>query len=212
MEMIKRYEQEIELLADKVDHYTLMCAREALDALKLLAKNATGMSIGITMMYLNRMTKCKPLLPITEDDFDDNNPYDISNGKHIQCSRMSSLFKHIDVDGTVSYNDIDRVITKVDNKTTWHNGFITKLVHEMYPITFPYMPDKEFVANVKEYLFDKNNGDYDAIHFVSLKHPDGTVEQINRYFMEYKHEFVEVDAETFEKHRKFSEFLNDENV
>ena len=39
--MIKRYEQEIELLADKVDHYTLMCAREALDALKLLAKNAS---------------------------------------------------------------------------------------------------------------------------------------------------------------------------
>ena len=111
---------------------------------------------------------------------------------------MSALFKHIDVDGTVSYKDVDRVITKkLNNNTTWSNAFITKLIDEMYPITFPYMPDKPFVANIKEYLFNTYNGDYDAIHFVSLKHPDGTLEDINRYFIELCGEFVEVSEESF---------------
>lgn len=212
MSITNFYEKEIERLANTTDDYTIMCANEALEALRLLAKNASGCSMSVTMMFLNRMAKRQPLFPITEDDFDDNNAYSVHHGKDIQCSRMSSLFKHIDIDGTISYKDVDRVTTKLDNNTTWHNGFITKLVHEMYPVKFPYMPDKPFIANVKDYLFNVSNGDYDAMHFISLEHPDGTIEQIDRYFMEYKHEFVEVDIDTFEKHRKFSEFLNDENV
>ena len=198
MSVINFYEKEIERLSDKVDDYTMMCVKDAYEALKLLAKDASGMSMSVTMMYLNRMSRRQPLFPITEDDFDDSNAYDTKNGINVQCSRMSALFKHIDVDGTVSYKDIDRVIAKnLNNNTTWSNGFITKLIDEMYPITFPYMPDKPFVANIKEYLFNTYNGDYDAIHFVSLKHPDGTLEYINRYFIELCGEFVEVSEESF---------------
>ncbi len=199
------YKRERELIQNKVSEYELLCYDDAMKALELLCKDASGYSIGVTMKYLNRMVKCLPMVPIDEKDFGLYFERKII-GSH-QCPRMSSLFMRIDDERNVTYSDIDRVVTKViSNGSTWSSSFITNIVDKMYPITLPYMPTGQtYVANVEEFLFDKNNGDYDAIHFVSLVNPDGKVEQIDRFFMEFGGKFEEVSSEMFtaalEKHR-----------
>lgn len=196
--LIDFYKKERERLAENVCEYDLLCYDEALKAFELLCKNASGYSMDVTMKYLNRMTSGLPMLPIEEKDFSLYFERKVI-GSH-QCPRMSSLFMKIDNEGNVRYSDVNRVTTRVvSNGTTWHNGLITRIVDEMYPITLPYMPTgKKFVANVEEFLFDPANGDYDAIRFVSLIKPDGTEEPIGRCFMELGGEFVEVSTEMFD--------------
>jgi hypothetical protein len=181
-----------------------MCYRHALDAFEMLCKDCSGYSMQLTLQFLTKMVNGQPITPISDSDFGDNSRsyYKDDGTLSIQCPRMTSLFKYIHTDGTITYTDINRVLVKIiKNSTHWTNGLITRVVDEMYPIKMPYMPTTEkFIANVDEYLFNKDNGDYDAIKFVSLKHPDGTVEDINRYFMEIDHKFTEVSEEVFKEH------------
>ena len=60
---------------------------------------------------------------------------------------------------------------------------MSNLVSEMYPITMPYIGEK-YIANVEENRSISCKDDYDGIAFKTLKHPDGTVEAINRFFIE----------------------------
>lgn len=91
---------------------------------------------------------------------------------------MSSLFKDVAEDGTVTYSDVNRVqlINKESPDIPFRNGFGTRLIDKMYPITLPYFPaDKKFKIIVEEFLTDKNNGDYDTIGYLQLILPDGKV-------------------------------------
>lgn len=209
---VERYKNEYEYLSD-CDLYTKMCYHHALEVFEMLCKNCSGYSMQLTMDFLTKMVNGHPLTPIKDEDFctESAKSYCRNDGSQsIQCPRMSRLFKYIHTDGTITYSDVDRVLVKVlKNSTHWTNGFITSIVDKMYPITLPYMPPNEkFIANINEYLFDKKNGDYDAIHFVSLKHPDGKIEDVNRYFIENHNTFMEVDEETFNKHKSLSESSN----
>lgn len=69
------------------------------------------MSIQITKSILNRLIDGKCLTPIEDDpdiwtkvEFGENDPI-----QHFQCKRMSSLFKDVAEDGTVTYSDVNRV-------------------------------------------------------------------------------------------------------
>ena len=180
--------------------YGCACYESALKALKTLAEDGhSGYSMSITKHILNRLIDGKPLTPIEDTDgslwhecFGMSDEY-----RTFKCSRMSSLFKDVYKDGTVKYSDVNRVVcVDIENKSDcWSNGFISRLIDELYPIKMPYMPkSKQYKVYCKEFLTDRKNGDFDTIAVFYVKLPDGTVEDINRYFKDVPNGWDEIDS------------------
>ena len=110
---------------------------------------------------------------------------------------MSALFKDVYDDGTIKYSDVGRVecYNIDDPNVCWRNGFIRNLIDDMFPITMPYNPPSNpFKVYMRELLTDRKNGDYDTMAVVYVVKPDGERVDINRYFKEDIHSFVEIDA------------------
>ena len=157
------------------------------------------MSIQFTKHILNRLIDGDPLTPI-EDTDDAWNFCGVKHGNHTsyQCTRMPSLFKDEYDDGTVKYSDIDRVITiDMDNGSRWTNSFCTKIVDEMFPITMPYIGGEQYKLYRQDFLFDKNNGDYDTMKISHVITPDGEKIDINRYFKEGPDGYIEIDEDEY---------------
>lgn len=168
--------------------YGVACYESAYKAYKsLLDDGHSGTSIGLTMSILNRLVQCKPLTPI-EDTPDIWHEVGFTNtglAKNLQCGRMSSFWKDIYPDGTVEYIDNDRVVAyPIDHPTIgWHNGMITHLIHEMFPITMPYYPESTpYKVYIYEGLTDPKNGDWDTTAVLYVIKPDSERVDINRYF------------------------------
>ena len=175
------------------------------------------MSIGITKNILNRLIDRKPLTPIEdkEDVWGEPRIDNEDKSKQYQCKRMSSLFKRVFPDGSVTYSDIDRYycINEEYPHVIWHNGFVLKIYNEMYPITFPYMPNSEpDVIVCDELLTDRKNGDYDTLAILYIKKADGERIEVNRYFKEGEVSFTEISLEEYkERQRLQEERINSEN-
>ena len=185
--------------------YGCACYDSALKAFNSLMEDGhSGMSIGFTKQILNRLIDGKPLTPIedTEDVWNDITDRH-EDYETYQCKRMSSLFKDVYDDGTVKYSDVDRVIC-VDfyNGNTYHSGFISRIVDEMYPITMPYLGGKTYKAYVSDFLYDENNGDFDTIKIHYILKPDGEKITVDRYFKESDSGFVEIDLDEYSERYK----------
>lgn len=181
--------------------YGCACYESALKAYKSLMEDEhSGMSWSLTRNILYRLMLGKPLTPIEDvpevwghEEWHDEGDY--------QCNRMSSLFKHVEEDGTVRYSDVDRVIVK-DNitGTTWHNGHASMIVEQHFPINFPYCPyDKPYTVMVTEYLTDRKNGDYDTVHYIEIITPEGMHMKLDEYYGETDDGFVKLTKEEAEK-------------
>lgn len=183
--------------------YGCGCYESALKAFKcLMGDEHSGYSIGITKNVLVRLIEGKPLTPIedTPDIWNEVSRYDNGDIATYQCSRMSSLFKKVHWDNSVTFSDINRVIvTYADNPgSCWHNGTATRLIDDMFPITMPYWPAKgRYEVHAEEFLVDPANGDYDTVGYIFAKDPKGDIVDINRYFAEKDGKFVEIGYEEY---------------
>lgn len=182
--------------------YGCACYDSALKAFSSLCGDGhSGYSIAVTKHILNRLIEGKPLTPIedTEDMWNFTHG-DEKRGKHYQCKRMSSLFKDVAEDGTVSYSDINRYycIQQRNPNCAYHNGFIAKIYNQMFPLTMPYMPsDKEDVIVCDELLTDPKNGDFDTMAILYIQRANGERVEVNRYFKEGDTSFVEISLEEY---------------
>lgn len=198
MEMSKWAEKELELvrkecqkLSDMDASYSIRCYESAVEAFKILCgQGHSGYSIKLTQHILNRLINGQVLTPIEDtEDMWRKCYYDHDNHKMTyQCVRMSSLFKDVyDTSGEIKYHDVDRCycIDINDPHNTYSNGLVREIIHEMFPIVMPYMPDKPFRVICESFLSDKINGDSDTIGiFRALKDKDGEqqIVDINRFF------------------------------
>lgn len=185
--------------------YGCGCYESALKAFESLCNDGhSGMSIQITKNILNHLIEGKPLTPI-EDTDDVWSDCVTKHDDHIthQCNRMFSLFKDVYKDGTVKYHDNDRVTTiDIDDGSSWHDGLCSKIVDEMFPITMPYIGGERYKVYRRDFLFNKNNGDYDTVKISHVITPDGEKIDINRYFKEGTDEFIEIDEEEYNERYK----------
>ena len=117
---------------------------------------------------------------------------------------MSALFKYVYNDGTipfVKYSDIGRVCCVDEdnlNGPSWYNGFVCEIIDELYPIKMPYSPSKNsIVVHCREGLSDPKNGDYDSLGILYAIEPDGSRNEINRFFKEHNNEWTEIDKTEF---------------
>lgn len=184
--------------------YGCGCYESALRAYRSLCRDGhSGMSIQITKGILNRLIDGKCLTPI-EDTPDIWEKVDFGKdeeSEHFQCKRMSSLFKDIASDGTVTYSDVNRVtVVNVDNpENAYQNGFTTRLVDKIFPIAMPYFPTaKKFKVVRDEFLVDPKNCDYDTVAFLYIITPSGQKIELNRYFKEVDHKLVPIEKDEFD--------------
>lgn len=190
--------------------YGCACYDSAMRAFEsLLGDGHSGMSIGITKNILNRLIDGKPLTPIEDTEEVWNYTHRNKDGsKGYQCKRMSSLFKDVAQDGSVTYSDINRYYcTNEENPhVSWHNGFVAKIYNEMYPLTLPYMPNsRPDVIVCEELLTDRKNGDYDTLAILYIKKADGERVEVNRYFKENGVSFTEISPEEYKERQRLQE-------
>lgn len=146
MNLVEQYEKEVELAIKNADEYVASCYRSALKAFKSLCEdNHSGMSIGITKSILIRMISCQCLTPIKDVEDEWSFVFDNEDGsKEYQNKRMSSLFKKVKPDGTVSYHDNNREVGFEDEHDFgFHGGRVSRVIDTLYPISMPYMPATE---------------------------------------------------------------------
>lgn len=184
--------------------YGCACYDSAYKAfLSLVGDNHSGMSIQITKNILNRLIDGKPLTPIedTPDVWNDGRT-DQQEGKiTYQCARMSSLFKDVYPDGKVEFHDVDLCycVNRDDLQAPgWHNGFVSRIIHEKYPITMPYYPATQpMVVYCTEGLSDPANGDFDTIGIWFVRKPSGEKDIIERFFKESPNGWEEIDKQEY---------------
>lgn len=149
-----RYENEVDLYlkevaksGDKMDYdYSKLCCDSAVKAYKSLLKDGhSGCSIAITKSILNNLIDGTPLTPITgeDDEWDPAPGTKTKNNSKItmyQNLRKLSLFKEVNNDtNKTTYSDVDRVVCYYYNMHGgWGSGYWTRIVDQLFPITFPY--------------------------------------------------------------------------
>lgn len=121
-------EREVEIACKKEGGYGAGCCKSALKAYRsLCADGHSGFSIGVTKAILDRLIDGKPLSPIEDVPELWNECCGMATGKAVyQNARMSGLFKDVYPDGTVTFDDIDRVVlVEIDldgRESCWHSG------------------------------------------------------------------------------------------
>lgn len=209
MSLIEWAEKEIELAcaSEDQDEYGRACYESALKAFRSLCEDGhSGFSIEFTKHILNRLIDGKPLTPIEDTDDVWHEIWFNSDKSAYQCSRMSSLFKDVYQDGTIRVHDNDRIVcVDIDNMNAsapYHNGFVSNIIDDMFPITMPYTPsDKPFIVYCESFLTDPKNGDYDTKGVIYVKKPDGKLVDVLRYFKENETDsdpkFVEISESEY---------------
>lgn len=189
--------------------YGVACYESALRAHQSLSKDGhSGYSIQITKGILNRLIDGKCLTPIEDtpdiwEDISEIYPKE-EKSKHYQCKRMSSLFKKVEPDGTVTFSDTNRVYAvNIDRPDiAYMNGFVTRLIDKIFPITMPYLPpDKKFKVVRDQCLVDPKNGDWDTTAFLYFVTPEGKKVELNRYFKEEGDKMTPIDKAEFDERK-----------
>ena len=183
--------------------YGVACYESAYKAFQSLMEDEhSGTSIGFTKAILNRLIDKKPLTPIedTPDIWFDRMSTK-KNCTSYQCKRMSSLFKDVYNDGTITYTDTDRVycLNKDDlDAPGWRNGFVSRLINKLFPITMPYYPpSKPYYVYCTEGLSNPENGDFDTLGIWYVLTPYGEHVDINKFFKESSTSFTEISQEEY---------------
>ena len=193
----KRENPNYDFDSDEFD-YGCSCYKSALKAYNSLMDDGhSGMSFSFTKNILIRLMNGQPLTPITDEDFFlvergteeyplESDEYLKKSGLklHLQCPRMSSLFREETLDGKVTYHDIDRFYyIDIDSGFTYHSN--AKFLDEMFPITMPYVPKvNKYKIYAREFLTDKKNGDYDTRGVEYMITPEGEKIELNLYYSE----------------------------
>lgn len=198
--MMKWAEQEVEYALKEalstdgtVDYsfgYYKVCLNSALKAFKSLCEdNHSGMSISITKNILKRLIENKPLTEIDDTEDAWNKVAEREDGSECyQSKRMPSLFKNVDANGKVEYDDLDRCICKdINDGYTYHSGFASRYLNKECPITMPYYPsDKPFIFYTEDFCLDRPDavGRYTHKALISVTKPDGSKEDVCRFYRE----------------------------
>ena len=185
--------------------YGCACYESALKAFQSLCEDGhSGMSFGFTRNILNRLMYHRPLTPIEGNEDEWRFSFTREDGtKSYQNLRLSSLFRYIAPDGTVSYTDNDAFYCQdIGNGSTYHSGMVSRVVYEKFPIRMPYLPSTEpMVVYTQDCLTDRKNGDFDTMAIFYAEHV-GKVTEINRFFKEGDHNWVEISKEEWEERLK----------
>lgn len=165
------------------EDYGLMCYDAAERLLEVFEEQGhSGYSAQVVKQIFCRLIEGKPLTPVKDEADQWRNAYTIEKfpEKRYQHKRMSSLFKYVALDGTISYYDIDRVRAYDKDHGSFSNHHINVIVSEYFPITFPYVGE-EVKAHVED--IDSDAGYPDIRHIIDATRNGLEHVVIDRYFL-----------------------------
>ena len=136
--------------------YFGLCYESAMDAYKIMQECCANIDSANSLLV--KLVDGDALTPIedTPDIWGVGTTYGKRRlGITYQCQRMTSLFKHVDKNGVISYTDVDRVtcVDVNDANNTYSFGLADDVVNEMHPIKFPYLPEK-YTAYCEDFLVE----------------------------------------------------------
>lgn len=142
--------------------YGIACYQSALKAYEsLMADNHSGFSFGLTKNILNRLTDSLPLTPINDIPEEWN---DVSTEgkwpKKYQHKRRSSLFKHVEEDGSIDIFDVERwkcVESSNPERGLGSLRIVDRVMNDIYPIKFPYTPEPSKIVIINLLRDDDDN-------------------------------------------------------
>lgn len=207
MNLMSWAEHEVELAKETGHEYYNHCLDAALEAYRIFCDQGhTGNSVSVTKSILNCLIDNKPLTPV----FDTPDVWSEVEGNKYRCNRYSTLFKDVEIvngEEHISYHDVDRFrCYEEGSDIPFYNGFISKTLHKMFPISLPYYPER-FKVIVKEELFNPDNGDFDTITIIRVIKPDDSVADIQRYFTEIDGKCVEISYEKYKRLQTAAEHI-----
>lgn len=199
VELRVKFENKDVIDDDSSFDYGGACAHSALRAFEILCEDGhSGMSIGITKAFLNRLIDGLPLTKI--EDIPENWTLieDSEERKSYQCNRCSSLFKNVK-GNEVKYTDVQRhYCIDINNGSTYSSGSTNDIINELYPITMPYWPLSERIKiYTEDFLVDPKFGDYDTKAYLYLIHPEHGRVELNRYYQETDNGWVKIDENSY---------------
>lgn len=163
--------------------YGLMCYDAAEHLLAVFEEQGhSGYSAIVVKKIFSRLVDGKPLTPVTDDEDQWRTAYTLESTpeKRYQHKRMSSLFKYVKKDGSISYYDTDRVKAYDKEHGFFSTHHVDDIVSEYFPITFPYIGE-EVKAHVED--IDCNAGYPDIRHIIDATRNGLEHVVIDRYFM-----------------------------
>ena len=181
--------------------YGCGCYQSALKAYKSLCDDGhSGFSFIVTRNILKRLLDELPLTPIedTPDVWNEITTKYEDGSESFQCNRMSSLFKHIDKDGNVTYSDVNRSYCQelTDPEDTYSGG-ANKIIDELFPITMPYYPKNgnKYKIITDTFLakgFEGDETDFNTRAILYVITPEKERVEVNRYYGEKDGHLVEI--------------------
>lgn len=204
MGMIEWAEQEIAAIKKENDSDSYLC--ECLDCAMegyrtIMLQGHSGMSYHLTVHYLTKLLNETPLVEVRQDD--DQWVYtstEIGPDQRREVYthlHMPGLFKNVYQDGHVEYFDARRDINCYDINSDfgpYFNGFISRIVHKYFPITFPYVR-KHYKVYTTSFCVNPGMGDYDTKAITAIFDGDtgDLLMSVNRYFKILGNKFIEID-------------------
>ena len=165
------------------EDYGIMCYDAAEHLLAIFQEQGhSGYSAKVVKEIFSRLVDGKPLTPVTDEEDQWHNAYKNGNlpKKSYQHKRMSSLFKHVAPDGSVSYYDIDRVQAYDQNGNFFLAQQVNDVVSKYFPIKFPYVGE-EIKVHVED--LDSNEGYASIRHIIDATRNGLDHVVIDRYYM-----------------------------
>lgn len=181
--------------------YGCACYESALKAYKSMAEDGhSGFSWSLTADILKRLIDGEPLTAIEDTPEEWHEAHHDDGTITGQCKRRSTLFKNIKPDGTVEYRDMGSYFAVDINDPTveYKSRLVSNVVHEIWPVTFPYYPNGRAKVVCRDILIDKANGDFDT-RIIYYAEKNGQRVEINRIWHETDKGFVEITAEELDK-------------
>lgn len=147
--------------------YGCACYESALKAYELLMQDGhSRMSFGFTRNILKRLLDEMPLTPIEDTpDVWSEVVAIVGNKTEYQCKRKSSLFKTVNNEtGEITYSDVDRIICIDEHGDSYTNGFISRQIDKLYPLTMPYYPVGRYYVYVIDFATTTEVGCFDTLY------------------------------------------------
>lgn len=195
MGVYERAQREVELYKKDrnydEDGYIMDIYDSALKAFKYLCEDGhSGSSIGLTLNVLTRFVKGLPLTYVTEEtaEWKEIESYHDDVIRQYRSDRISGFYKYVRLvngEEVFDYNHLDRIVcVNINNPaSTYYSGLVNKLFNELHPIKMPYYPlSTSIKVYCEDFLYDKSHGDFDTVGVFYAIYPDGTIENINRFF------------------------------
>ncbi len=186
--------------------YGCSCYQSALKAYKSICEDGhSGYSYSITKNILKRLLDELPLTPIEDTpDVWGMSYKDEDGSESFQCNRMSSLFKHVDKYGNVTYSDCNRsYCQEITNPKDTYSGANSKIIDKMFPITMPYYPKNgnKYKVLTDTFLakgFEGDNTDYNTRGVLYVITPENERVEVNEYYGEKDGKLVRITKEEYE--------------